>query len=175
MRGQYPNSLSPHWQAEAILNKVKRLPIPLWVVALCVVFFGMLAYLGFSWLLGGSSDKLFSNIVRVQPPRMQIQAPVVQRSIAVPDRLATFLAPEIRENLLTVRDEADRSVVVLRGDGLFESGSTVRQQYLLFYIVWLMLKWHSWCDLVTGYSDNVPIRTVQFRRIGSFPKPVPTQ
>lgn len=164
VRGQYPNSLSPHWQAEAILNKVKRLPIPLWVVALCVVFFGMLAYLGFSWLLGGSSDKLFSNIVRVQPPRMQIQAPVAQRSIAVPDRLATFLAPEIRENLLTVRDEADRSVVVLRGDGLFESGSVqVRQHYLpVLHRVADALNGTVGAILVTGYSDNVPIRTVQF-------------
>ncbi len=164
VRGQYAGALSPHWEAEATLNKVKRLPIPLWVVALCTLFLGILVYLAFSWLLGGSSDKLFSRIVQTQPPRMQIQAPVAQPTVAVPDRLATFLAPEIREDLLTVRDEADRSVVVLRGDGLFESGSAqVRQQYLpVLSRVADALNGTVGAILVTGYSDNVPIRTVQY-------------
>ena len=164
VRGQYAGALSPHWEAEATLNKVKRLPIPLWVVALCTLFLGILVYLAFSWLLGGSSDKLFSRIVQTQPPRMQTQAPVAQPTVAVPDRLATFLAPEIREDLLTVRDEADRSVVVLRGDGLFESGSAqVRQQYLpVLSRVADALNGTVGAILVTGYSDNVPIRTVQY-------------
>ena len=164
VRGQYAGALSPHWEAEATLNKVKRLPIPLWVVALCTLFLGILVYLAFSWLLGSSSDKLFSRIVQIQPPRMQIQAPVAQPTVAAPDRLATFLAPEIREDLLTVRDEADRSVVVLRGDGLFESGSAqVRQQYLpVLSRVADALNGTVGAILVTGYSDNVPIRTVQY-------------
>lgn len=165
VRGQYPNALSPNWEAEAILNKVKRLPIPIWVVALGAVFLAILAYLAFAWLLGGQSDKLFSRVVQVQPPRLQIQAPVARPSpLPVPDRLATFLAPEIREDLLTVRDEADRSVVVLRGDGLFESGSAqIRQQYLpVLSRVADALNSTSGAILVSGYSDNVPIRTVQF-------------
>lgn len=165
VRGQYPMALSPHWEAELALNKVKRLPIPLWVVALGTLFLAIIAYLGFSWVLGGSSDKLFSRIVQIQPPRMQLQAPPPARPVvAVPDRLATFLAAEIREDLLTVRDEADRSVVVLRGDGLFESGSAqVRQQYLpVLSRVADALNGTTGAILVSGYSDNVPIRTVQF-------------
>lgn len=164
VRGQYPSALSPHWEAEAILNKVKRLPIPIWVVALGALFLAILAYLGFSWMLGGSSDKLFRSIVQIQPPRMQIQAPAQQPTVSVPDRLATFLAPEIREDLLTVRDEADRSVVVLRGDGLFESGSVqIRQEYIpVLSRVADALNGTVGAILVTGYSDNVPIRTIQY-------------
>jgi type VI secretion system protein ImpK len=55
-------------------------------------------------------------------------------------------------------------VVVLRGDGLFESGSIqVRQQYLpVLHRVADALNGTVGAILVTGYSDNVPIRTVQF-------------
>lgn len=164
VRGQYPQALSPHWEAEAMLNKVKRLPIPIWVVALGALFLAILAYLGFSWLLGGASDKLFRNIVQIQPPRMQIQLPAKAPVVAVPDRLATFLAPEIRENLLTVRDEADRSVVVLRGDGLFESGSAqIRQEFVpVLSRIADALNGTVGAILITGYSDNVPIRTIQY-------------
>lgn len=164
VRGQYPRALSPHWEAEAILNKVKRLPIPIWVVALGALFLAILAYLGFSWLLGSSSDKLFRSVVQIQPPRMQIQAPAQQPTVAAPDRLARFLAPEIREDLLTVRDEADRSVVVLRGDGLFESASVqIRQEYIpVLSRVADALNGTVGAILVTGYSDNVPIRTIQY-------------
>ena len=164
IRGRYPQSLSPHWEAEAILNKVKRLPIPIWVMALGALFLGILAYLGFSWMLGSSSDKLFRGIVQIQPPRMQIQAPAKQPTVATPDRLARFLAPEIREDLLTVRDEADRSVVVLRGDGLFGSGSAqIRQEYVpVLSRIADALNGTVGAILVTGYSDNVPIRTIQY-------------
>ena len=38
-------------------------------------------------------------------------------------RLAGFLAPEVAQGLVAVKDSADRSVITLRGDGVFASGS----------------------------------------------------
>ncbi|SUB17244.1 Uncharacterized protein conserved in bacteria [Pantoea agglomerans] len=44
--------------------------------------------------------------------------------------LRAFLKPEIDAGLVAVRDEADRSVVTLKGDGLFASAATeVRGRY----------------------------------------------
>ena len=44
---------------------------------------------------------------------------------AMTAKLATFLAPEIAQGLVSVRDSAGRSVVTIHGDGLFASGSAV--------------------------------------------------
>jgi type VI secretion system protein ImpK len=65
---------------------------------------------------------------------------------------------------VSVRDEADRSVVVLRGDGLFASGSTeVKPRYLpVLARVADALNTVSGTVLVTGYTDNVPIRSARF-------------
>ena len=157
----YDAPLSTHWQDKPILNELKRLPVPLWVVAILATAIGIFSYLGMSWALGDKSGHVFAEIVAIKPPTVQIATPA--QHIA-PDRLAQYLSPEIRENLLTVRDEADRSVVVLLGDGLFESGSdVVRQEYVnVLARVADALNNTQGAILITGFSDNVPIRTVRF-------------
>jgi type VI secretion system protein ImpK len=78
--------------------------------------------------------------------------------------LRGFLRPEIAEGLVAVRDEADRSVVILKGDGLFASASTVvRDRYdpVIDRIAQAMNN-VSGRILVVGYSDNVPIRSARF-------------
>lgn len=174
-RGQYAAALSPHWQDAPILNKVRRLPIPLWVFAVLAAALGFLSFLGLQWSLGDRSDKLFADVIKIKPPTVQISAPQIKREPVKTDRIAPFLAPEIRENLLTVRDEADRSVIVLRGDGLFESGAdAIRSQYLLCSHAWPMRSMRyraiSWSpDIVIMYRSK-PLNT---RPIGSCPRPVP--
>lgn len=157
----YAAPLSLHWEDKPILNDIKRLPIPMWVVAVLATAIGIFSYLGMSWALGDKSGRVFADILAIKPPTVQIATPARHEA---PDRLAQYLSPEIRENLLTVRDEADRSVVVLRGDGLFESGSDViRQQYLpVLSRVADALNNTQGAILVSGFSDNVPIRTVRF-------------
>jgi type VI secretion system protein ImpK len=63
-----------------------------------------------------------------------------------------------------VRDEADQSVVTLKGDGLFASGSTeVRGRYdAVIQRVAEAMNNVSGKILVVGYSDNVPIRSARF-------------
>jgi type VI secretion system protein ImpK len=63
-----------------------------------------------------------------------------------------------------VRDESDRSVIILRGDGLFESGSaTVRDRYVpVLSRVAEALGSVKGGVKITGYSDNTPIRSVRF-------------
>ena len=46
-----------------------------------------------------------------------------EAAMPAPPRLARFLEPEIKQGLVTVTDEADRSTVRLRGDSFFASGS----------------------------------------------------
>jgi type VI secretion system protein ImpK len=117
-------------------------------------------YFLYSFLLAGKSSEVFSAIAGIRLPKAQ--AAVVQA--APVRRLAQFLEAEVREGLVTVRDEADRSVVVLRGDGLFDSGATeVKSRYLpVLARVADALNTVSGTVLVTGYTDNVPIRSGRF-------------
>jgi type VI secretion system protein ImpK len=96
-----------------------------------------------------------------------VRLPQAARAVALPapqPRLQRFLEPEIRDGLLTVRDEADRSVVVLRGDGLFASGSDrVLDRYApVLARVADALNAVEGNVLVSGFSDDQPIRSVRF-------------
>src|SRR5690606_2341687 len=140
-------------------------PIPLWAVITLAGAVALAFYLSLSWSLSGRSDAVFQQIAGLSTPTIDIQRSVEAAPAVAPRvRLAQFLAAEINENLLTVRDEADRSVIVLRGDGLFESGADrVQGQYLpVLSRVADALNATQGALLVTGHSDNVPIKTVRF-------------
>lgn len=159
----YAPDLSPHWRDVPAQTQARRLPVPLWVCAALVAMIGMMFYFALNWRLGGQSDTVYAAVSDLRPPTVQIAAPRPPAAAEKP-RLEAFLAPEIREGLVTVRDEADRSVVVLRGDGLFDSGATtVRDRYLpVIARIADALNATQGNILVRGYSDDIPIRTVRF-------------
>jgi type VI secretion system protein ImpK len=158
-RGELDPGLSPHWIGETGDGRRRLGWLPLWVVATVAALLLAGIYLWFNFNLESRSDALFSAINAIRLPPIQVAA-----KPAPSPRLARFLEPEIREGLLTVRDEADRSVIVLRGDGLFESASTaVRPRYLpVIDRVAAALDSVSGNVLVTGYTDSTPIRTARF-------------
>jgi len=162
-RGDYPLALSPHWRDAPAQTPLRRLPVPLWVFGALAAVLALALYWGLGWRLGGQSDDVFASIGKLKPPTVQIAPAVVKRPAPAP-RLAVFLAPEIRDQLVSVRDEVDRSVVVLRGDGVFESGaSSVRDQYLpVLSRVADALRETQGSILVRGYSDNTPMRSARF-------------
>lgn len=159
-RGEYPKALSQHWQGARSDRKASWGYLPMWIAAGATVLLLAAIYFLYAFLLAGKSSDVFSTIAGIRLPKAQ--AAVVQP--APVKRLAQFLEPEVREGLVTVRDEADRSVVILRGDGLFDSGSTeVKSRYLpVLARVADALNTVSGAVLVTGYTDNVPIRSGRF-------------
>jgi type VI secretion system protein ImpK len=76
---------------------------------------------------------------------------------AAPVRLAGFLAPEIARGTVSVVETADRSVVTLRGDGLFGSGSgdVTRDFIPLLQRIGDALKTVPGKVIVVGHTDNV--------------------
>ena len=159
-RNGYEGRLSSHWRGEETKREAWRM-IPPWVVAASCALIAFAIYVWLSFLLGPESDKVFRRLVTLEPP-----SPVVaeQRPRPVEPRLRRFLEPEIRAGLLEVRDLSDRSIIILKGDGLFDSGSAeIRANYLgvLTRIA------HGLDDIdgsvvVTGYTDSVPMRSARF-------------
>jgi len=160
-RGEYGKALSQHWRGAQSDNRAKWGFMPLWIAlgATLLVLAGI--FFLYSFILAGKSSEVFSTIASIRLPKAQ--AAVVVRPAPI-NRFAQFLEPEIREGLVTVRDEADRSVVILRGDGLFGSGSTeLKSRYVpVLSRVSDALNTVPGAVLVTGYTDNVPIRTMRF-------------
>ena len=128
-------------------------------MACLAALIGLGCYLWFSFSLAGRSDALFNKI-----SGLQLNRPVAAVIKPGPARFSKFLEPEIREGLVTVHDEADRSTIVLRGDGLFASGSnTVLSAYQpVLKRVADALVAERGNVMVSGYTDNQPIRTARY-------------
>lgn len=162
-RGEYERDLSGNWRGEQTqIRKVSSL-LPLWVTA-CVVALVLLGtYLFFSFSLNEGSDGIAFAKLRAPayvPPVKVTAAPPKP----VPPRFSKFLAEEIKQGLVTVRDEANQSLVSIRGDGLFASGSVqVKDEYVPI----LMRIADALNDVrgpvtVIGHTDSVPTRTIRF-------------
>ena len=94
-------------------------------------------------------------MTRASPPRAPAPKP----------RLAQYLQPDIKANLVRVSDEIDRSVVTIRGDGLFAPGSAtlVPEREALMVRIAEALALVPGNVLVTGHTDNQPIaRSARF-------------
>ncbi|MBX3679585.1 DotU family type VI secretion system protein [Cognatazoarcus halotolerans] len=168
-RGEPTRELSPHWQTLATNARPLRDSVPIWAVAAIAALLLATLYLASSYAVNRHSDPAFAQILglRVPPPTpvAPVSSPAAPAVPAkVPDRLQHFLAAEIREGLVTVRDLPDRSVVQIQGDGLFEPASATlspKVKDLMVRIGTAVAKVKG-NVLVRGHSDNRPIRSARF-------------
>lgn len=160
VKGGYETRLSPHWQGVQSVAPAWRM-VPPWVVAALCALMAACIYIWLIFSLGGRSDITYARLAGMEIPAVQAAAYV---NPPVAPRLRRFLEPEIRAGLLEVNDQLDRSVVTLKGDGLFDSGRVeVKQQYLpVIGRIAAALTEVSGDVVVTGFTDNVPIRSVRF-------------
>ncbi len=146
--------LSPHWKGATGKGEPLWRMVPVWIMAAGAAVVLILLQLFLGHRLGNASDPVFANLLSLKtaPP------PVATLAVPAPTvpRLAGFLAPEIAQGLVTVVDSADRSVVTLRGDGVFASGSgDVSGAYLgLLGRIGAALKTVPGKVIVVGHTDN---------------------
>ena len=159
-RGDYSAALAQHWQGQAAQRRAALSWLPLAATAAVAALVLVIVHLGLSFSLSGRSDPVFGQIqnLRLSPPVI----PVVQP--APKPRLAQYLQSDIKAGLVAVRDEVDRSVVTLRGDGLFApaSDTLARDREETMGRVADALGKVSGTVLITGHTDSQPIRTARF-------------
>lgn len=158
--GEYERDLSPRWQGVKTERSKILDALPFWIAAAIALAVLLGVYFVYRYKLGDVADQAYAQIdtIRVATPK-----PVVPPPAPTP-RLATFLAKEIAEGLVAVRDERNMSVVTIRGDGLFEPGSAgISTRYLpLLDRIATALNGVAGKVQVTGHTDNQPIRTARF-------------
>jgi type VI secretion system protein ImpK len=162
--GDYERDLAPHWRGVPNRRYAALTVIPLWSVAAICGLLLLGVYVGFRFMLNADSDPVFAKIQAIRvgnPPPPPPPKPVVREA---PPRLSKFLAREIADGLVAVRDEDGRSVVTILGDRLFAPGSaTIASEYEpLITRIAEALNSVPGRVLVTGHTDNRPIRSVRF-------------
>ncbi len=164
-RGEYERELSPRWRGLSVARDRLSQFMPPWVgVAIGLALLLALLF-GLRLKLAADAEPVFKNIHALgEIPVQTIDRPVVQPKLVERPRLAGFLAEEIKAGKVAVEDKVDRSVVTIRGDELFASGSASIVddfQPLMLRIADAIHKVKGQVR-VTGHSDNRPIATLRF-------------
>ncbi|MFT3818709.1 MAG: DotU family type VI secretion system protein [Rubrivivax sp.] len=162
-RGDRSSALAVHWRGVERAAAPPWTLVPLWVAAAVALLLAFLIWLWFSWRLAGQSDEVYAALNAIRFPKVAAAA-LPPTAAPTPPRLRQFLEPEIRDRLVEVTDEADRSTIVLLGDGLFDPGAVVvKPRYVtVLQRVAAALNQVPGRVLINGYTDNAPIRSVRF-------------
>ena len=166
--------LSRRWQGIAAPYRSSRGRLPVWVaIAAAVAGCGGL----FFWVsmgLNGASDVLHAQALAAPPSRMpQVTRAAIVQPVPPPpaptepsivDELRGILKPEIDRGLVSVLGTAATPIVRVVNRGMFATDSAAIQPGWVPPLerIGAALKGEEGSLLVLAYTDNKPIRTVQF-------------
>ncbi len=186
-RGDFERELSPHWKGVAAGMRTLANRIPIWARALATFVLACGMYMAFSFLLAGTSDLAFAELAALPPKEaMQVArtqprgpapaplptpaaapaaaAPAAPAAAGFSMRLRQFLAPEIKEGLVQVLEDAQTITVRLTNRNMFASGQAVLGPIYPPLLVRIgdALETEPGQVSVFGYTDNQAIRTARF-------------
>ncbi|MHC6226192.1 type IVB secretion system protein IcmH/DotU [Pseudomonas sp. X10] len=153
-RGPIEQDLSPRWRGAPTAPRSMLRVVPLWVLAAVTAVLLAILQLTFNWLLNSDSDPVFAQMAEI---RLASPLKVATPAGPAPVRVSGLLAAEIAQGLVSVRETDDRSIITLRGDGVFASGSAeVATAFeALLGRIGDALKSVPGEVLVVGHTDNV--------------------
>ncbi len=179
VRGEFERELSVHWRGAPVKRNPLSRYVPLWALGALAASLLLGLFLILRASLNAEAEPVYANLHGLgenlsalvtrplaPPPPVAVAAvaPAPPPPAPTPPRLKGFLEDEIRQGLVAVDDRDDRSVITIRGDGLFASGAaTVKDAYLpVLGRIATELKRVPGEVLVTGHSDNKPISNLRF-------------
>jgi len=156
-RGPVETELSVHWKGASGKGEPLWRVVPVWILAAAAAALLIGLQLLLSHRLNSASDPVFASLLGVRAPTAPPLPPPAVAPPPAPVRLAGFLAPEIANGTVSVVDSADRSVVTIRGDGVFGSGSAevTRDFTALMARIGDGLKTVPGKVIVVGHTDNL--------------------
>lgn len=156
--------LSPRWQG--VPARAKRLGdgVPLWVIAAALALLLAVVFVPLRLSVNRLSDPVFASLAAFDVKAAPVAAATSPVAAPTPPRLAVFLKPEVDQGLVQVRDGPDRSVIIIKGDGFFDPGSADVADKVrpLLARIGAALASVPGQVLITGHTDNVPIRSARF-------------
>ncbi|KPF44860.1 hypothetical protein D621_18255, partial [beta proteobacterium AAP51] len=166
LAGAPERELSPQWQGVAAAPARLSDGVPLWAVAAVLAGVLLALFLLLRLTLNAQTDATFTALQGIDTKLLAAPPPPppATPAAAPPPRLAQLLKSDIDAGAVEVKDLADRSMVTLRGDGLFSPGSAdvSASAQALFGRVGAALKRVPGPVLIAGHTDNQPIRSLRF-------------
>lgn len=168
-REQPNTALSEHWQGSN--HKQSKLPkmTPLWVGAAACLAIASAVYIGTTLTLGSKSDSVVTSFLSLKAKPLTIAAiepPIAPAKAVTPafKTLSAYLQSEIASSELEVFEEFDNGKIRLIGDNLFASGKATINDSMASLIQRAANAMSNFNGgiVVTGHSDNVPIRSAKF-------------
>lgn len=153
------------WASQAPPNPKRHRLVPLWLPFSAMAMIACLSFLFHYLDIHQRSDEAFSMITNVSFPAPQWAKPSEPApSVEIGLQLPIQLQNQIMSGNIKLRQSGKQSTVVFSGDGLFDSGSPELRgdASALVAEVGQALAKHPGNVVVTGYSDNVPIRSIRF-------------
>jgi type VI secretion system protein ImpK len=175
--GTQERELSPEWRGVNAPARAGRRGLPLWVLAAAAAVFALGVYAALMFALASRSDAVEARLAGLAPlGRMQFarvalpapppppQPPPVRPPDPAPLRLLTLLEPEVRAGKVTLDDNGRRVSIIINYADMFDSGKAniKPEMQSLLRRIGEELRQHPGTVVVTGHTDNVPIRTLQF-------------
>jgi len=161
LRPQAAPALSARWQGAGV--RARRVPgaLALWGVGSVCALVLAAVFFTFSVLLGARSDPVARALATLKPPAVAVAAATAPSSAP---HLAKELAAEIAKGEVSVSDLQGATLVALRSDELFAPGSARLNAALDPVIVRVAeaLDRVAGTVIVTGHTDDVPIRTARY-------------
>jgi type VI secretion system protein ImpK len=161
--GAAPPELSPRWAGVPASGNRLRDGIPVWVVATVAALFLAIVFIALRLAASSGSNDVFSALQGLDVKAAAIPIPTPPTPAPTP-RLSGFLKPEIDAGTVAVHDLADRSIIIIQGDGFFEPASaevSARVLPLLDRIAQELQRTPGQI-LVTGHTDSQPIRSIRY-------------
>jgi type VI secretion system protein ImpK len=166
-RGDPEEELSPHWEGVNKALEHTTVRIPMWALATIVLALLAIVFVAFTFNLSRHTDPLYASLGTVGsednllPARSLSPPPLRRIEDPAPERfsLRKFLTAEIARNEVTVDELPDRIIVLINGDGLFDSGvDTIKSEYrAILEKIGEGVEQTKGRIEVSGHSDNVPI------------------
>jgi type VI secretion system protein ImpK len=151
--------LSEHWRGVAAPVRRSRGGLVLWAAGSGAALLLAAIYVGYSVSLGSLSDPVARDLAQLKTP-----APAAAARPAATPAISEQLSVEIGRGEVAVTDSAGMSTIVIRSDRLFASGSARLEAEVepVIQRVAAALERVPGTILVTGHTDDVPIRTARF-------------
>jgi type VI secretion system protein ImpK len=164
-RGEQERELSPHWRGISVQRDRLSQYLPPWVAVASGLSLLLIMLLGLRLNLATDAEIVFNHIHALGEISIPaFEQPALPPKIVERPRLATLLADDIKSGRVVVQDTADRSVVTVRGDQIFASGSAIvidDLQPLMLRIGQAIGRVKGQVS-ITGHSDNQPIASLRF-------------
>nr|WP_268801248.1 DotU family type VI secretion system protein [Pseudomonas sp. BSw22131] len=163
-RGEHERELSPRWRGVTIVwQGLSRGTAP-WAGFAAALAFLLMLLLGLRMMLAPDAQAVFDRIHALGESTFQPFERAEKPKMIESPRLAGLLADDIKANRVSVQDTPGRSVVTLRGDQMFVSGSAtvIDELQPLMQRIAQALRRVKGQVRVTGHSDNHPISSPRF-------------